>query len=95
MDAAGGCSCAERSSESKAVIWNQLPPTHITASLLSKVHAAGINYETEAHRNYRSIIIIVSPKQSLERLRGNLEKRIENTKIDFFSEIQYVAEEDL
>ena len=75
--------------------WNQLPPMHITSSLLSKVHAAGINYEREAHRNFRNIIIIVAPKQRLERLQDNLEKRIENVKIDLFSEIQYVAEEDL
>ena len=75
--------------------WNQLPPMHITASLLSKVHAAGINYEREACRNFRNIIIIVAPKECLERVRSNFENRIENIKAEFFAEIQYVAEEDL
>ena len=42
-----------------------------------------------------NIIIIVAPKQCLERVRSNFENRIENIKAEFFAEIQYVAEEDL
>ncbi len=75
--------------------WHQIPPTHITNSLAYKVFSAGQNYETETHRNFRSVIIIVVPKQHLERMKNNLITRIENSRVDWTAEIQYVAEEDL
>ena len=75
--------------------WHQIPPTHITNSLAYKVFSAGQNYETETHRNFHSVIIIVVPKQHLERIKNNLITRIENSKVNWTAEIQYVAEEDL
>lgn len=75
--------------------WHQIPPTHITNSLAFQVLSAGQNYETETHRNFHSIIIIVVPKQHLERMKNNLITRIENSQVDWAAEIQYVAEEDL
>ncbi len=75
--------------------WHKIPPTHITSSLAYKVFNAGRNYETETHRNFRSIILIVVPQQHLERIKNNLAKRIDNSQLDFSAEIQYVAEEDL
>ena len=75
--------------------WQQIPPTHITNSLAYKVLSAGQNYEVETHRNFYSIIIIVVPKQHLERMKNNLITRIENSQVDWTAEIQYVAEEDL
>ncbi len=75
--------------------WNQIPPTHITNSLASQVFSAGQNYETETHRNFHSVIIIVVPKQHLERMKNNLVKRIENSQVNWTAEVRYVAEEDL
>ena len=75
--------------------WHQIPPTHITSSLAFQVLSAGQNYETETHRNFRSVIIIVVPQQHLDRMKNNLVKRIENSQVDWTAEIQYVAEEDL
>lgn len=75
--------------------WCQIPPTHITNRLTSRVLSAGKNYETETHRTFHSIIIIVVPKQHLERMKNNLVRRIDNSKMNWDAEIQYVAEEDL
>ena len=75
--------------------WRQIPPTHITNSLASKIFSAGQNYEMETHRNFHCVIIIVVPKQHLERIKDNLVTRIENSKVNWTTEIQYIAEEDL
>lgn len=75
--------------------WHQIPPTHITNSLAYQVYSAGQNYETETHRNFHSIIIIVVPKQHLEKMKTNMIRRIENSQIDWSAEVQYIAEEDL
>lgn len=75
--------------------WHQIPSTYLTNNLALKVLSAGQNYETETHRNSHSIIIIVVPKQHLERMKNNLVTRIENSQVDWTAEIQYVAEEDL
>ncbi len=75
--------------------WKQLPPTQITSSLLYKMFTAEKNYETETHRNIQSIIIIVTPKQNLEKMQERLAKRIEIRNMDCSAEIQYLAEEEL
>ena len=75
--------------------WHQTPSPHITNNLAYRMYAAGKNYETETHRNFRNILIIVVPQQHLERVKNNLVKRIENTQVNWTAEIQYIAEEDL
>lgn len=75
--------------------WNHIPDARITHNLAFKMLSAGRNYEAETNRNFKTIVIIVAPKQHLERIQNNFITRIENFKIDWTAEIQYVAEEDL
>lgn len=44
--------------------------------------------------NSPSVIIIVAPKQHLERMKDNLITRIKNSNVDWTAEIQYVDEEE-
>lgn len=41
--------------------------------MFERIYDAGVNYETIAHRNYRCIVVIVTPKEELPRLENIVE----------------------
>lgn len=65
------------------------------SELIYKLYSMGINYENTAHRNFRIILIIVTPKQELKQIKQYMETKVANTQIDYKVDIQYITEEDL
>ena len=41
--------------------------------LFERVYDSGVNYETIAHRNFRCVVVIVTPKEELPRLENIVE----------------------
>lgn len=73
--------------------------THFSSKiyeLFHHFHNAGINYETIAHRNFRCIVAIVTPKDQLPKLETIVEKYRKSHADDLdHMEIKCLAEETL
>ena len=63
--------------------------------LINKLYSRGIDYENTAHRNFRIILMLVTPKQELEKLKQHIETKLVGAHIAYKVDIQYIAEEDL
>lgn len=63
--------------------------------LINKLYSRGIDYENTAHRNFRIILMLVTPKQELEKLKQHIETKLVGAHIAYKVDIQYMAEEDL
>ncbi|MBQ7343937.1 MAG: hypothetical protein IJW53_04135 [Clostridia bacterium] len=77
--------------------WDRKPPNNLLRQTLERLHLAGVNYETEEHRNYHCILAIVAPQQITDSLMEQVETFIEKYPELNFSDIdiKYVAEESL
>lgn len=75
--------------------WRQIPPTQILETTLQRLFASGKNYENNAHRNFKIILIIVSPKEKINKIKSRIVDKNLNSKFGFNIEIRYLVEEDL
>ena len=77
--------------------WDRRPPNTLLRQTLERLHLAGINYETEEHRNYHCILAIVAPKQISEKLMEQIETFIEkNPELHYTDiDIKYITEESI
>ena len=77
--------------------WDKKPSNTLLRQTLEHLHLAGINYETEEHRNYHCILAIVSPKQISEDLMEQIETFIEKSPGLNYSDIdiKYITEESI
>lgn len=76
--------------------WEISPRPEILNNLFSRTYNAGINYETMAHRNFSSIIVIITPQNILEKVRLKCIQHFENPENSYRNKIslKFIATED-
>lgn len=75
--------------------WRQIPSTKILKSTLQRLFSSGVNYENNARRNFKIILIIVSPREKINRIKSQMVDKNLNFEFGFNIEIRYFVEEDL
>lgn len=77
--------------------WCQPMPFSVISNTFDRLYKAGINYQTIQQRNFSCVLAIIAPKESIERIRNNIEKHMQETSNSNHSkiDIQYIAEEDI
>ena len=75
--------------------WRQIPPIATLDNTLHRLFSSGENYERNAHRNFKIILIIVSPKEKINRIKNKMIERNSNYEFGSKIEIRYIVEEDL
>ena len=75
--------------------WRQIPSTKILKSTLQRLFSSGVNYENNARRNLKIILIIVSPREKINRIKSQMVDKNLNFEFGFNIEIRYFVEEDL
>ena len=71
--------------------WRQIPSMQMLKSTLQRLFSSGVNYENNARRNFKIILIIVSPREKINRIKSKMVDK----NFRFNIEIRYIAEEDL
>lgn len=75
--------------------WRQIPSTQILETILHRLFSSGENYENHAHRNFKIILIIVSTKEKINRIKNRMLDKNSNSEFGFNIEIRYLVEEEL
>ena len=75
--------------------WRQIPSTQILKSTLQRLFSSGENYENNARRNFKIILIIVSTREKINRIKSQMVDKNLNFEFRFNIEIRYFVEEDL
>lgn len=71
------------------------PSNTILSYMLYQFNQAGIHYKNNAHRKYKSILIIVTPKKYSDIGKSKINQCLEELSPQNKIEIQYLIEEDL
>lgn len=58
--------------------WIALPSADIIMRVFNRLVDAGVNYETVAHRNFRTILIIVTPENKLSEMNSWIDQVMNN-----------------
>lgn len=74
--------------------WKQPHSARLFAQTVERLYAAGVNYETIKHRNFRCILLIITSENSIEKMRSIIEHS--SSAFDLSKvEVQYITEEEL
>ena len=73
--------------------WSSIPPLSIWNNLLKRVESAGIAYENNLHRNFKFIILIVTPNECFKKISTIIESRKVN--LSSFISIKALNEDEL
>jgi len=75
--------------------WRKIHSRQILDTTLHRLFLSGEYYENIAYRNFKIILIIVSPKEEINRIKNRMIDKNSNSKFGVNIEIHYIAEEDL
>lgn len=77
--------------------WKYHSSTSMLIDILKHLYDAGINYESLKHRGFHCILAIITPNESMEKIRNFVNHILsENNKYALPSiEVQFIAEEDI
>lgn len=76
--------------------WEIMPHSQMLNNLFTRTYNAGVNYETMAHRNFSSTIVIITPQDKLEKVRLKCMQHFENSETNYGNKIslKFIAAED-
>lgn len=76
--------------------WSSERPTALITQTLNRLNEAGVNYEKNNHRNFRTKLLIVSNEPKLGLIRNSIEKYLNNSDNSYsFMDIEYISEDEL
>lgn len=75
--------------------WRNIPPSHVLSNTFNRLCEAGKNYKNTNFRDFKSILMIVTPDINIEKTKNYITRKLTNMQLDCAVEIDYISEEEL